>query len=71
MPPQPSEIAPIDTAFDSVLAIAIAKSPDDRFTTVEEFVDAFAGAQAGTLAADIVERGRALLERHPWGTRID
>ncbi len=71
MPPQPSEIAPIDTAFDSVLAIAIAKSPDDRFASVDEFVEAFAQAQAGTLADDIVERGRRLIERHAWGTRID
>lgn len=71
MPPQPSEIAPVDAAFDSVLAIAIAKSPGDRFANVEEFVKAFSQAQAGTLANDIVERGQRLLERHPWGTRLD
>ncbi len=71
MPPQPSEIAPIDAAFDSVLAIAIAKSPDDRFASVEEFVAAFGQAQAQTLSDDIVARARGLVERHPWGTRID
>jgi serine/threonine-protein kinase len=71
MPPQPSEIAPIDAAFDYVLASAIAKSPDDRFATVQDFVEAFAQAQAGALAEEIVKRGQKLLERHAWGTRLD
>ncbi len=70
MPPQPSKIAPIDSDFDYVLAIAIAKERDDRFATAEEFVKAFSQVQAGNLADEFVERGRKLIANHAWGTRL-
>jgi serine/threonine-protein kinase len=69
MPPQPSEIAPVDPAFDLVLAIACAKDPDDRFDTAQEFLGAFSQALQGKLSRRLVERGNRLVERHPWGGR--
>ena len=48
-PPRPSETPGVPAAFDAVIARALAKRPEDRFSSARELVDA-ALAAAGTPA---------------------
>jgi serine/threonine-protein kinase len=70
--PQPpsATVAELPPDVEPVLAIALAKKPDDRFAAISEFVDAFRRAAAGQLDAAIRDRGRAILATHPWGKRL-
>lgn len=67
MPPKPSDVADLSHAMDCVLAVAMAKKPDDRFATAEELATAVREAAKGKLSAATQERGEALMERYPWG----
>ena len=54
-------------AVDEVLAIAMAKRPDDRFASAGEMVSALASALGEGLALPLQERARRLTNRMPWG----
>ena len=43
-PPRPSEVAAVPTAVDEVVLKCMAKSPDDRYASVPEFIAAFRDA---------------------------
>ncbi|MDB4952497.1 MAG: serine/threonine protein kinase [Myxococcales bacterium] len=67
MPPRPNQYAAVSEAVESVLAVALAKSPDDRFSTAGELAAALAEAAAGVLSPIVTERATAILRRAPWG----
>ena len=52
--------------IDVVLALALAKDPSQRFTTVARFAEALAQAARGELSPALLSCGRALLCAHPW-----
>jgi hypothetical protein len=65
-PVQPSATVRIPEDLDLVLAIGLAKDPNDRFQTAEEFARAFRAAVRSELDATVRQRGRALLAKQPW-----
>lgn len=69
MPPMPSQIADLSVEYDYVLAIAMAKDPADRFASAEELSAAFEAIEAGSLPTACLQKGAALIAKHPWGTR--
>jgi serine/threonine-protein kinase len=67
MPVRPSAIAATITPHEeAVLAVALAKSRNDRFATTAELAAAFAAASRGALDDAIVRRARQLLRALPW-----
>jgi eukaryotic-like serine/threonine-protein kinase len=70
-PARASEIATgLPRDVDLVLAIAMAKRPEDRFSSATELGDAFALACRGKLPQVVRERGRAIVAKYPWGKPI-
>jgi serine/threonine-protein kinase len=67
MPPKPSEMARISSDVEAVLAIALAKSPSDRFATAGELATALSAAAASKLSPALVERAASLIRATPWG----
>jgi serine/threonine-protein kinase len=67
MPPPPSQFAQVPKPVESVLAIALAKTPQDRFASAGELAAALAEAAAGFLSPTITERSAAVLRKQPWG----
>jgi hypothetical protein len=49
-----------------VLALALTKAPEDRFTDVSAFGDAFVAAARGQLDPALRSRAHAYLSRFPW-----
>jgi serine/threonine-protein kinase len=68
MPPRPGEIAPLGRQVDMVLAIALAKRPEDRFDSAADFAQALDAASRDKLDASLIARAERLLARLPWGT---
>ncbi len=66
MPPRPSLLAQVPLEVDTILAIALAKQPDHRFTTCTELAEAVAAACRATISDDLERRGEALLALQPW-----
>ncbi len=66
MPVRPSALTPLPCDVDLVLAIAMAKAPDDRFESGEQLAVALESALAGRLESALSERGVKLLEELPW-----
>jgi len=72
MPARASEIAAVPAAVDDVLAVALAKRPEDRFATAGELVNALAAAFAEQAAPpEIRERAKRLTQRLPWGRELE
>jgi serine/threonine-protein kinase len=67
MPPQPTRIVSVPHQVELVLAVALAKSPADRFASAGELAAALAEAGAGLLSPVVVEAAEAILARAPWG----
>lgn len=67
MPPAPSQLVKMPAEVEAVLAIALAKNPDDRFVTAGELAAALAAAAAGRLDPALLERSKVLVARAPWG----
>jgi len=67
MPPRPSELVKVSPDVDLVLAIALAKSPLDRFDSGEELAVALDQAARGRLDPALQERAQAVLAKQPWG----
>jgi serine/threonine-protein kinase len=68
MPPRPSTIAPLEPAFDSVLAVALAKDPSKRFQSPEELARAIDDANQGRLDSEIHRRADDIIADQRWGT---
>lgn len=67
-PIAPRELVPeLPRDVARVLAIALAKAPDDRFDGAAELAAAFALAARGKLDEGVRARADALLRRSPWG----
>ncbi len=67
MPPRPSALTDLGPEVDLVLAVALAKSPGDRFDSAEELRDALAAASRGEISPDLRARGQKVLAAFPWG----
>jgi serine/threonine-protein kinase len=63
MPIRPSALADVAFPVETMLQIALAKDPDERFQTAAELVDAFTAASRGSLPASLVSRAASL---RPW-----
>jgi len=67
-PTRPSELVPsIPADVDLVLAVALAKDPEDRFASAIEMAAALKDAAAGKLAPAIRLHAQTLLAALPWG----
>lgn len=67
MPPRPSALADLRPEVDLVLAVALAKSADDRFDSAEELHDALLAASRGEVSVEVRARALRLLAMSPWG----
>jgi len=65
-PKKPSSLATLPPDLDLVLAIGLAKNPDDRFSSARELTNALAAAVDGTLDAEIRARAHALVVQGAW-----
>ncbi|MCC7535802.1 MAG: serine/threonine protein kinase [Deltaproteobacteria bacterium] len=61
--PRPSEVAGLPPDLDLVMAIGLARSPEDRFARPDELASAIESACSGNLPEEIRARARALLAR--------
>jgi len=67
-PPRPGALAEVPADLDRWCAIALARSPADRFATGGALADALSDALHDALAASHRSRGDALIRKHGWGT---
>lgn len=69
VPRQPTAVVRgIPSDVDWVMAIGMAKNPDERFQSASELATAFALATRRGLSAEIRARGHALVRKAPWGS---
>jgi serine/threonine-protein kinase len=67
-PTQPSEAVPdLPPDVDLVIAIALAKDPEDRFASAREMAVALAAAAKNQLDPALRLHGRTLVAALPWG----
>ncbi len=66
-PAKPSDLSNISEDVELVLAMALAKNPDERFGSAPIFAAALRDATRDELDKRLRDGGRALLSRHPWG----
>ncbi len=66
MPPRPSRLAAVPDDVDLVLAIGLAKQPDDRFATASQLTIALDAAFERALPDGLRQKARALVQQHPW-----
>ena len=66
MPSRPGELVETGVDVDRWFALALAKSPDDRFATGADAAQHLTSALAGELDAKLRKRGDALVRKHPW-----
>jgi serine/threonine-protein kinase len=69
VPTQPSILAPVPGDVDRVLALGLAKDPNDRFATAAELSVWFALAVHDGLSPEQRRRAEDVITRNPWGTR--
>lgn len=67
MPVQPSRVAEVSREVEAVIAIAMSKTPADRFATAGEFAAAFAEGIAGRQTRELGQRAAKILAKTPWG----
>lgn len=53
-----------------VLALAVAKRPDDRFNHIQDLVDAFEDARFDNLSPELRHKADELVKRSPWNTNL-
>jgi serine/threonine-protein kinase len=71
MPTRPSDLVPqLPEDIDLVLAIGLAKKPEDRFDSGEELADALAAGARSNLDEVLRTMGRELIQAHPWGESL-
>jgi len=69
MPEDPRKLVDLSDDLADVLRIGLAKDPDDRFATVEEFAKALAAAIDGSLDPELREHAKRLNEAAAWGSK--
>jgi eukaryotic-like serine/threonine-protein kinase len=69
-PRAPSSNADLSEDVEFVLALALAKSPQERWETARELAEALAQALEGRLDPRLRERARTHLQRQPWGLPV-
>jgi hypothetical protein len=67
-PARPTELVKLPEDVDCIMALALAKDPEDRPATSLEFARALEEACAGRLTESERERGAVLIARYPWGS---
>jgi serine/threonine-protein kinase len=67
MPSRPSDLVAVAEDVDAVMAIAMAKDPEDRFRSARCFVKALEVAVRGELDEWTAERAWQVMRKHPWG----
>ena len=67
MPVRPSDLAKLPEAVDDVLAIALAKDPEDRFKNATELAVALDTATRGRIDPVLSAHARGILAALPWG----
>ena len=69
MPERPGALVPhLSSDIDAVLAIALAKDPEERFANANELAQSLRDASTGALNATLRLRAATLAARLPWGT---
>ncbi len=66
MPPRPGDAIELGADVDSWFALALAKSPDDRFATGSALAAAFDAALAAALDPKLRRRAEVLLRKLAW-----
>ena len=66
MPLRPTSLATLPADIDLVLALGMAKDPDDRFDSADAFASALTDALDGALDDQLRRQARALLDVSPW-----
>jgi tRNA A-37 threonylcarbamoyl transferase component Bud32 len=67
MPPRPGEIASLPQEIEWVLAVALAKDPEDRFDSGGQLAQALDAASRGKIDAALRGKAERLLAKIPWG----
>ena len=70
MPRRPSSLVEMPRDVDRVLAIAMAKARVNRFDSGIELADALTQAASSNLDPALRDRADAIIEAHPWGTKL-
>jgi serine/threonine-protein kinase len=70
-PARPGELVALPPEVDAVLAIGLAKQARDRFETAVELAEAMRAALDGRARPETMERAARLIERHPWGEKLE
>ncbi len=66
MPGRPGEFVEVDADVDRWFALALAKSPEERFGTGAEAAQHLTLALAGSLDPKLRKRADGLIRKHPW-----
>jgi serine/threonine-protein kinase len=61
----------LPTEIDLVLAIALAKDPQDRWQSSRDFAHAFELASRRSLGTELRARARTIVKAYPWGQAAD
>jgi predicted Ser/Thr protein kinase len=69
-PFRPSDLTKLHEDVDYVLALGLAKSPEDRLPTAVAFARALKRAVSGKLSEAIRQQGGALVARFPWRSPV-
>lgn len=67
MPPQPSSLVEVSPHVEAVMALALAKSPSDRFASAGELARMLEAAANWRLPDAIRQRAARILAKTPWG----
>ncbi len=69
-PMQPSKLVPLPADVERVLALGMAKEPKERIGSAAELAAGLRAAFEGGLDGAFRRRADALLEREPWGSKL-
>ncbi len=71
VPRQPTAVVKgLPSDIDAVMAIGMAKDPEERFQSASELAAAFSLATRRGLSAEVRARGQALIRKTPWGSML-
>ncbi len=71
MPQRPASVVEdLPPDVDLALAVALAKSPEDRYESAASFAEAFEAASRGMLPDHLRTRASVILDVTPWGHRL-
>lgn len=71
MPVRPSDLVKLPPQVDEVLAIALAKDPENRFQTAAAFADALDAASRNRMSTSLSNQALRLLDDSPWDGEIE